>query len=41
LGSINAGNNGVLQGYTSDTVTVRRGRTVFVYNSRGQCIRLI
>ena len=39
LGSINAGNNGVLQGYTSDTVTVRRGRTVYLYNYRGQFIR--
>ena len=39
LGSINAGNNGVLQGYTSDTVSVRKGRSVYVYNYRGQFIR--
>ena len=39
LGSINAGNNGVLQGYTSDTVSVRKGRSVYVYNYRGQYIR--
>ena len=35
MGSINAGDKGVLQGYTSETVTVRNGPFVHVYDYRG------
>ena len=32
---------GELDGYTSETVNVRRRNSVFVYNDKGQCVHIL
>ncbi|MFN4327637.1 MAG: hypothetical protein ACK4FF_02070 [Limnobacter sp.] len=36
--TINAANGDGLVGYTSSTLSVRKGKRVYTYNTRGSCI---